>query len=121
LAVTALLAALLAFPAPASAQDLLDPICKETPEAAACDTSEDRELFGPDGVMTDIINILLLLVGIVSVLVIIIGGLRMVLSAGDSQAVASARNTIVYALIGLAVAFSAYALVNFVINRIFFP
>ena len=49
---------------------------------------------------------------------IIWGGIRYVLSAGNSAALTSAKNTIVYAVIGLIVAILAYAIVNFVINTV---
>jgi hypothetical protein len=47
---------------------------------------------------------------------LIIGGIRYVVSGGDSSAVTSAKNTILYAVVGIVVALLAYALVNFVIG-----
>jgi hypothetical protein len=47
---------------------------------------------------------------------LIIGGIRYTVSNGDSAAVTSAKNTILYAVIGIVVAILAYALVNFVIT-----
>jgi len=64
-----------------------------------------------------IINILLFLIGAVSVIMIIIGGIRYVLSGGDSTQITGAKNTILYAVIGLVVALLAYAIVNFVVTR----
>ena len=46
------------------------------------------------------------------------GGIRYVLSGGDSGAVSSAKKTILYAVVGLIVAILAYAIVNFVITTI---
>lgn len=63
-----------------------------------------------------VINVLLFLIGAVAVIMIIIGGLKYVLSGGDQSAVTSAKNTILYAVIGLVVAILAYAIVNFVIS-----
>ncbi len=68
-------------------------------------------------VMRDVINFLLYLIGIISVIVIIIGGLRYVTSAGNSSQVSGAKDTILYAVVGLIVAISAYAIVNFVLAR----
>jgi hypothetical protein len=65
-----------------------------------------------------IINVLLFVVGAISVLMIIIGGLRYVLSGGDQNAVSGAKNTILYAVIGLIVAIMAYAIVNFVVAKL---
>jgi hypothetical protein len=61
-----------------------------------------------------IANILLFLVGAIAVIMLIIGGLRYVTSNGDQNAVTGAKNTIMYAIIGIVVAFLAYAAVNFV-------
>lgn len=64
----------------------------------------------------DITNILLFILGAVSVVMIIIGGIRYVVSAGEGSAVKGAKNTILYAVVGLVVALLAYAIVNFVIT-----
>ena len=53
-----------------------------------------------------------------AVIMIIWGGIRYVLSAGNSAALTSAKNTIVYSIIGLIIAILAYAIVNFVINTV---
>ncbi len=47
---------------------------------------------------------------------LIIGGIRYTISGGDSTAVTSAKNTILYAVIGIIVALLAYAIVNFVLD-----
>lgn len=61
-------------------------------------------------------NILLFLVGAIAVIMIIIGGLRYVTSQGDSGAMQSAKNTILYAIIGVIVAIIAYAIVNLIVD-----
>lgn len=63
-------------------------------------------------------NALVFLVGSVSVIMIIIGGLRYVISNGDQKAIESAKNTILYATIGIVVAIASYAIVNFVATKI---
>jgi magnesium-transporting ATPase (P-type) len=65
-----------------------------------------------------VVNILLFVVGIASVIMIIIGGLRYVTSGGDQGQISGAKNTIMYAVIGLVVASLAFAIVNFVVTRI---
>lgn len=65
-----------------------------------------------------VINVILYIVGILAVVMIIIGGVQYTTSAGDQAAVTKAKNTIMYGLIGLAVAVLAYAIVNFVITKI---
>jgi hypothetical protein len=76
------------------------------------------DLFGQAGVFTTIVNILLYIIGAIAVIMLIIGGIRYVTSAGDSSAVTAAKNTILYAIIGIIVALLAYAVVNFVLVNI---
>lgn len=63
-----------------------------------------------------VINILLLLTGMLAVLFIIIGGLRYITSSGNPQAVTGAKNTVIYAILGLAFAVLSYAIVNVLTN-----
>lgn len=74
------------------------------------------DLFGTTGIVNTVTSLLLFLIGAVSVIMIIIGGLRYVLSGGNSSSVAAAKNTIVYAVIGIIVALLGYAIINFVIG-----
>ena len=71
-----------------------------------------------DTLIRNVINILLWAIGIVSVIMIIIGGIRYATSNGDSNQVTAAKNTIMYAVIGLVIAIFAYAIVNFVFVQI---
>lgn len=66
--------------------------------------------------ITKVVNILLFILGAIAVIVIIIGGIRYAVSGGDTGAITAAKNTILYAVIGLIVAILAYAIVNFVIS-----
>ena len=67
-------------------------------------------------VIEDITNVLLFIIGAVAVIMIIVGGIKYVLSNGDSAQITSAKNTILYAVIGIVVALLAYAIVNFVVD-----
>lgn len=64
------------------------------------------------------ITVIAIVVGIAAVIMIVIAGLRFVTAGGDAQAVASARSTIIYALVGLVVAVMAESLVAFVLNKL---
>lgn len=66
----------------------------------------------------NVVNILLFIVGIAAVVMIIIGGLRYVTSNGDTSQVTGAKNTILYSIVGLVVAAMAYAIVNFVVDKL---
>ena len=68
-----------------------------------------------DGLIKKVVNLLLWAIGIISVIMIIIGGIRYAISNGDSNQVTAAKNTIMYAVIGLVIAIFAYAIVNFVL------
>jgi hypothetical protein len=63
-----------------------------------------------------IVNLLLYLLGAIAVIMIVIGGIRYTTSNGDSSSITSAKNTILYSVVGLVVAILAYAIVNFVIT-----
>ena len=76
---------------------------------------------GPGDLIATIVNILLFLIGTISVIMIIIGGILYATSAGDSGNVTKAKNTIMYAVVGLVVAFLAYAIVNWVVLRFVTP
>lgn len=65
-----------------------------------------------------ILNTLFLITGVVSVIFIIIGGLRYVISAGNPESAKQAKNTILYAMIGLAISVAAAAVVGFVLGRL---
>lgn len=67
--------------------------------------------------ITSVINVMLFIIGVLSVIMIVYGGILYVISAGDSGRVSKAKNTIMYAIVGLIVALLAYAIVNFVITR----
>ena len=86
-------------------------------EAARCDECP-ANLFGNTGVFKQVTNTILYIVGIVAVIMLIIGGIKYVVSGGDSKKVTDAKNTVLYAIIGLVIAFLAFAIVNFVISAL---
>ena len=64
----------------------------------------------------DIVNLLIFSIGMVAVLMLIIGGFRYVFSQGNEKSVTGAKDTILYAIIGLVVAILSFAIVNFVLG-----
>ncbi len=102
---------LVVFLAPASyAQTMLDGA------QSARGTDQVADLFGASGIFSTITNILLFVVGAISVIMIIIGGLRYVTSGGNTTNVTAAKNTILYAVVGVVISLFAYAMVNFVLS-----
>lgn len=65
-----------------------------------------------------VINILSVVVGIAAVIMIIISGFKYITSGGDSSGISSAKTTLVYALVGLAIVASAQLIVRFVFNAV---
>lgn len=86
--------------------------------SAARGDGQPAFLFGNGGLVSTIVNFLLFAVGALSVVMIMFGGLRYVLSGGNSSAVTAAKNTIMYAIIGLVVSFFAYAIVQFIMGAL---
>lgn len=71
-----------------------------------------------DNIIKTVINIFSIVVGVVSVIMIIVGGLKYITSGGDSGNVTGAKNTILYAIVGLVVVALAQIIVRFVLQRV---
>ena len=72
----------------------------------------------PGVIATTVVDVLVWAVGIAAVLFIIFGGIKYATSGGDEKKVASAKNTILYAVIGLIVALLANVIIRVVLNAI---
>lgn len=87
-----------------------------------CTFSADTpQISGENSILGTIANALLYIVGGAAVISIIINGFRMVVGGGDPQAVANARQGIIYGVVGVIVAFLAFAAVSFVADEISNP
>lgn len=111
----------LAFATPVAAQcpDTID-VSQGIGQGAECvkpDTAP-ADLFGENSVFVTVTNILLFVIGAIAVIMLIVGGIRYVVSQGDQNAITSAKNTILYAIIGIVVAFLAFAAVRFVTGQL---
>ncbi|MDQ3158535.1 MAG: pilin [bacterium] len=89
--------------------------CLSTTEAT-CDT-EDPDV-AINRIIETVINIFSLVVGVVSVIMIIIGGFRYITSGGESAGTTSAKNTILFAIVGLIVVALSQVIVRFVLGRV---
>lgn len=65
----------------------------------------------------NVVNIFSIIVGVVAIIMIIWGGFRYITSGGDSGRVGSAKNTLIYAIIGLIIVALAQFIVNFVLTK----
>lgn len=64
-----------------------------------------------------VINTLSIIVGVVAVIMVIIGGFRYVISNGDSNSLQGAKNSILYAIVGLVIVLFAQVIVRFVLTK----
>ena len=106
---------------PACNEGLVDPQTGQPP--AACVGNSDQlpggnDIYGPDGLLTRAAGLIARLVGITAVIMIIIGGFKYVTSAGDSSNVKSAKDTILFAIVGIVVAVAAQSIVVFVLSKL---
>jgi len=72
---------------------------------------------GIQNTIKDVIDILSLAGGALAVIMIIVGGLRYVTSAGNQEGTKAAKNTIIYAVVGLVIIAVAQIIVQFVLNK----
>lgn len=90
----------------------------EIPDASKdCQTQLSGGTSRINNIITDAINIFSILVGIIAVIMIIVGGFKYITSGGDSGNISSAKNTIIYAVIGLVIVALAQFLVQFVLDK----
>jgi hypothetical protein len=82
---------------------------------ASCQENGDQSF---SFIVRRIINIFSVVVGAVSVIMIIIGGFRYIISGGDSSGVSGAKNTILYAIVGLVIVLFAQVIIRFVLTNI---
>ncbi len=92
--------------------------CLSTTAEGAADCQAVDAEGNVNSLIADVINIFSLVVGVVSVIMIIIGGFRYITSGGDSSNVSNAKNTILYAIIGLVIVALAQFIVRFVLSRV---
>lgn len=97
---------------PVYADDICDKdVPADVKKAAGCDVTTSIE-----SVTVNVINAIILVIGIVAVVFIVYGGIQYILSSGDPGKTKKAKDTILYACIGLIVAALAYAIANFAIG-----
>ena len=98
-------------------------VCKgsggENYSNGTCSTTTEPD---PEGtvsdIVTDVINIFSWVVGIAAVIMIMVGGFKYITSQGDSGNISGAKNTILYAIVGLVVVAFAQIIVRFVISKV---
>ena len=121
-AITLLFAVFFAGLQPARAYDVFDSSVCSTSEAkkqsAVCNSPNNDPISGDNGLIIKIANIISVIAGGAAVIIIIYGSIKFIVSAGDSAKVKSARDTVLYALIGIAVIVLSRTLVIFVVKKL---
>lgn len=93
-------------------------VCKAisaSPSGGVCDDGSGKTI---TGVLRSVVNVLSAVAGVLAVIMIIVAGIKYTTSGGDSGKIASAKTTMVYAIVGVVVAALSQALVRAVLNRI---
>lgn len=100
-----------------SANAQVEDVCRGAGAAGVenCEQPEENVL---EDLVTVILTVLSWVIGVVSVIMIIIGGFRYIISSGDSSQVQSAKNTILYAIVGLVIVLFAQLIIRFVISSV---
>lgn len=100
---------------PVASVGALDPladVCSADPSSQVCQSQDDDA----NDLISTLVNVLLFLVGAISTIMLIVGGIMYATSTGDSGRITKAKNTIMYAIVGLVVALLAYAIVFWVLR-----
>ena len=112
-----------AVPAAVSAQSsIADNVCsgvlstsgEDASGASSCEEDGENNF---TSIITRVINIFSILIGAISVIMIIIGGFRYIVSGGDQNNVTAAKNTIMYAIIGLVVVLFSQVIARFILTN----
>ncbi len=114
------------FSTPAVAGAAFDPFggvkCgdAQNSKSAICNSrSESTDpIAGTNGVIIKVTNIIAYIAGIAAVIILVVSGIQFITSGGDSAKVATARKTIIGALVGIAVIVLAHTLIVYIVKRI---
>lgn len=121
----AFLAAPVAVVGVGSAQkvDVFNKVCRGgAANTAACKDSKagknGNPIYGPNGIITIIVNVISIIVGIAAVIGIIMAGFKLMTAGSNPQEVTKAREMILYAIVALVIVALAQAIIRFFINKV---
>lgn len=109
---------------PSTPCNVLSPACDVPNPSTICEennktqTATDNGLFGVNGILNKATNLLVVIIGIAGVIMIIVGGIKYTLSSGDPKNINSAKDLIIYAIVGMVIAVAAKGIIAFVINKL---
>lgn len=85
-------------------------------ESISCDT-ENANGNSISELGRKVVNLFSLIIGVIAIIMIIYGGFRYITSGGASERVGNAKNTLIYAIVGLIIVALAQIIVHFVLNQ----
>lgn len=103
-----------------AATDVFQGACSGTgsSNSAACQAKGDDPLTGPNGIITRATRLVGYITGVAAIIIMIVGGFMYVTSDGDSSKISNAKNTVIYAFVGLIIVIAAQAIIVFILSRI---
>jgi hypothetical protein len=105
--------------ASAAGANVLTNACAGNTEAAVCGKQVTSDpLVGPNGLIGKVTRDVALWAGVIAVFIMIIGGFMYVISSGDSGKISRAKDTIIYAAVGLVVIAVGQEIITFVIDKL---
>jgi len=104
-----------ALPVYADAGDAKNDVCAGLTTGGGACNDNGKEV---TGLVRTIINVISVIAGFVAVVMIIVGGMKYITSGGESSKTASAKNTIIFSLIGLVIVAMAQVIVRFVLQQV---
>ena len=87
-------------------------------KSPVCSAPKTDPLTGSNGVIVKAANIIALVAGVAAVIILIIAGINFILSSGDAAKTGRARETIIYAAVGIAVIVLSRAIITFVVSKV---
>jgi hypothetical protein len=93
--------------------------CKgATATSAICATKNPKSVTGSNGAIVTIANFMALIAGIAAVIILLIASIKYITADGDVKEIESAKNTIIYTVIGILVILFAKILVTYVVSKV---
>lgn len=104
----------------AHATDVLQGACSGPGSGSAVCRGKSTQdpLTGPNGVLTTVTNILAWVAGTAAVIFVVVGGIKYITAAGAPAEVQKAKETIIFALVGVVLIVLARAIITFVLSRV---
>ena len=111
------------FAQPVAAFDLLPVNCSagNNSQSAVCNGKSQvgsNPIFGSDGIIAKITDLIAIIAGIAAVVILIVGGLKLIASSGDANRISAARTTVMNAIIGLVIIVVGRTIIVYVVSQL---